>query len=110
MEADGEFVEAELTRARSGLSDLEAEYAALAGPDVVALDDEHDSEGSTVGFERARVAGLVERARRHVADLQEAARRAEDGSYGRCTSCGEEIGAERLAALPATQVCIRCAR
>ena len=74
-------MQAELARARSGLADLEAEYAALADPENVALDDEHDSEGPTVGFERARVAGLVNRSRRHIADLEAAARRTADGSY-----------------------------
>lgn len=101
---------AELARARAGLKDLEAEYAALADPENVALDDEHDSEGSTVGFERARVAGLIDRARRQIAGLEAASRRAAEGSYGYCVSCGREIGNERLAALPATQWCIDCAR
>jgi DnaK suppressor protein len=109
MRANVEIVVAELARARAGLEDLEAEYSALADPENMALDDEHDSEGSTVGFERARVAGLVGRSRRQVADLEAAARRAVDGSYGYCTSCGREIGTERLSALPATQVCIGCA-
>ena len=104
-----DVVQAELARARAGLEDLKAEYAALADPEIVALDDEHDSEGSTVGFERARVAGLLDRSRRQVADLEAAARRAVDGSYGHCTLCGREVGTERLAALPATQLCIGCA-
>jgi len=108
MRANLDVVQAELTRARAGLEDLEAEYAALADPENVALDDEHDSEGSTVGFERARVVGLVDRSRRLVADLEGAARRMVDGSYGYC-SCGREIGSERLAALPATRHCIGCA-
>jgi DnaK suppressor protein len=100
---------AELARAQAGLADLEREYAALADPQNVALDDEHDSEGSTVGFERARVAGLITRSRRQVADLEDATRRAEAGAYGYCSSCGSEIGTERLAALPATRLCISCA-
>jgi DnaK suppressor protein len=109
MGANVEIVLAELARARAALDDLEAEYSALADPENVVLDDEHDSEGSTVGFERARVAGLLDRSRRQVADLQAAVRRAADGSYGYCASCGREIGTERLSALPATEVCIGCA-
>lgn len=110
MVTNVDVVLAQLARARAGLEDLEAEYAALADPENTALDDEHDSEGPTVGFERARVAGLLDRSRRHVADLEAAARRAKGGSYGYCTACGREIGTERLAALPATQLCIDCAR
>src|SRR5579862_3081705 len=109
MGTNVDVVQVELARARAGLDDLKAEYAALADPENVALDDEHDSEGPTVGFERARVAGLLERSRRRVADLEAAARRAVDGSYGYCTSCGTEVATERLAALPATQLCISCA-
>ena len=109
MGTNVDVVQAELARARAGLEDLEAEYAALADPENVALDDEHDSEGSTVGFERARVAGLLNRSRRQVAHLEAAARRSVDDTYQYCTSCGREIGSERLAALPATHLCIGCA-
>ena len=31
------------------------------------------------------------------------------GQYGICERCGQPIGAERLAARPAAQTCIRCA-
>jgi DnaK suppressor protein len=110
MGVDHDVIQAELARARPGLDDLQTEYAALADPENVALDDEHDSEGSTVGFERARVAGLLAHSRRQVADLEDATRRAEDGSYGYCTLCGCEIGADRLTALPATHLCISCTR
>lgn len=100
----------ELERARSALADLRAEFAALADPDVVALDDEHDSEGSTVGFERARVAGLLSRTEQRIAELEVAARRSAEGSYWSCERCGRPIGTERLAALPSTRVCVDCAR
>ena len=110
MGDDDAVLRRELARARAAVEDLEAEFASLADPDNVALDDEHDSEGSTIGFERARVAGLLERSRRNVVALEAATRRANDGSYGLCTSCGNEIGKERLAALPATQLCVGCAR
>src|SRR5579862_8672426 len=90
----------ELDRVRLALADLEAEHAALADPDVVSLDDEHDSEGSTVGYERARVAGLMERSKSQLAELEAAAARAAEGTYGICASCGGQISAARLAALP----------
>jgi DnaK suppressor protein len=109
MGADVDGIRAELARARASLQDLEDEYASLADPENISLDDEHDAEGSTVGFERARVASLLLRSRKQTADLEDAVRRAVDGSYGQCTLCGREVGAERLAALPATQRCIHCA-
>jgi RNA polymerase-binding transcription factor DksA len=109
MTAEIDSLSDELARARTGLEDLEAEFLALADPDNATLDDEHDSEGSTVGFERARVAGLLARSKRRVADLEAATQRTVDGRYGRCIMCAREIGTERLAALPATQLCIHCA-
>ncbi|HET9078611.1 MAG TPA: TraR/DksA C4-type zinc finger protein [Acidimicrobiales bacterium] len=100
----------ELRRARSGLEDLRAEFSELADPDAPSVDDEHDSEGSTIGFERARVAGLMAGAERRVSELEEATARARAGTYSVCEVCGAAIGAERLAALPATRRCVGCAR
>lgn len=105
-----ELVDEELHRIRAALEDLRAEYRALADPDNVALDDEHDSEGSTVGFERARVAGLIARMAARADSLESARARSVNGTYGSCCRCGAPIGAERLEALPGTQVCIGCAR
>jgi DnaK suppressor protein len=99
----------ELRSALETLVDLRAELAALAVPDGGALDDEHDSEGSTVGFERARVASLIVRVERRVSDLLAAQRRMEEGSYRLCDRCQGAIPDDRLAALPATRLCVQCA-
>ncbi|HSP03764.1 MAG TPA: TraR/DksA C4-type zinc finger protein [Acidimicrobiales bacterium] len=32
----------------------------------------------------------------------------DDGAYGRCTGCGQDIPFERLEALPLTQSCVAC--
>ena len=37
-----------------------------------------------------------------------ALKRIEDGSYGVCEDCGEEIGLKRLEARPVTTLCIDC--
>ncbi len=74
-----------------------------------AGDDEHDPEGVTVAFERAQVAGLLDRARAELGELDAAAARLAAGTYGTCVRCGGPIAAGRLAALPAAARCIRCA-
>jgi RNA polymerase-binding transcription factor DksA len=102
-------VEAARRRAAGLIADLEGELAAIAESTAGNPDDEHDAEGSTVGYERARVTGLLERARRELDGLERAAGRLADGSYRRCEACGGDIGAERLEALPATSVCVICA-
>lgn len=43
-------------------------------------------------------------------DVRAALRRCEDGTYGECTRCGADIGAERLELLPWASACVRCSR
>ena len=73
------------------------------------LDDEHDPEGATVGFERAQLAALLERARSQLDELDAALERVEHGTYGRCEGCGAAVPAARLEAQPATRRCVDCA-
>ena len=40
--------------------------------------------------------------------LDAAHARLEDGSYGTCSNCGQDIGFERLRANPGAERCIRC--
>jgi DnaK suppressor protein len=37
-----------------------------------------------------------------------AIRRIQDGSYGKCCQCGEDVHLNRLAAVPSTLFCLRC--
>ena len=41
--------------------------------------------------------------------IEAAIQRIEDGSYGRCEKCGEEIPKSRLDAIPYAADCVRCA-
>jgi len=75
----------------------------------VATDDEHDPEGHTIAWERQQVAALLRDARAELAEVEAALRRLDDGSYGRCATCGDRIASARLQALPAATTCIRCA-
>ena len=89
---------------------LEAELAALiAASEDSNADDEHDPEGHTIAYERAQLTALLDTARGRVAALDDALARAAAGTYGGCERCGGPIGAERLAALPATRRCLPCA-
>jgi len=40
--------------------------------------------------------------------IDKALRKIEDGSFGTCEECGEEISVKRLEARPETTLCIRC--
>lgn len=53
-------------------------------------------------FEQARQQGIVLRM------VNGALTRISEGSFGVCVSCGDDISARRLEALPWTQYCLRC--
>jgi RNA polymerase-binding transcription factor DksA len=100
----------ERDRAVDRLAALSREFDAIVdGSDAANADDEHDPEGSTVGFERAQVAALLAHVRAHLAALDDALDRLHHESYGTCERCGEPIAIERLEAQPAALTCIRCA-
>jgi RNA polymerase-binding transcription factor DksA len=94
------------------LAELEREFAAIvasASDGSSGGDDEHDPEGATVAFERQHVAALAAQAREHLAAIDAALRKIDSGIYEICDMCGEPIGEERLAARPASLICVRCA-
>ncbi|HMC68227.1 MAG TPA: conjugal transfer protein TraR, partial [Mycobacteriales bacterium] len=55
--------------------------AVIEAASDVATDDEHDPEGPTIAFERARVGALLEQAHVHLNDIDDALRRIDEGSY-----------------------------
>jgi DnaK suppressor protein len=44
----------------------------------------------------------------HLKKIDAALQKIEDGSYGECESCGEQIAVARLLARPVAQLCIDC--
>jgi RNA polymerase-binding transcription factor DksA len=68
---------------------LEREFDSIVEASAdVATDDEHDPEGTTIAFERAQVAALVERARARLTEFDDALERVDSGTYGICDRCG----------------------
>ena len=57
---------------------------------------------------RNSVLRIRDRERKLIFKIQDALRRLDDGNYGICEECGEEIGIERLKARPVTTLCIEC--
>lgn len=57
----------------------------------------------------AVVSALEAEATAEIAAIDAALRRLDDGTYGICVSCGDEISAARLAARPASAECVDCA-
>ncbi len=68
--------------------------------------DEMDTASSEVNLQftgrlREREQGLLSK-------IDAALEKIEEGSYGECVSCGEEIGVARLKARPVAELCIEC--
>jgi DnaK suppressor protein len=88
---------AELERSSLHAATSQAEYdELLADPGVLQED-------------RDAAALLLEHARRQVESAQAALEHFEAGEYGRCASCGRDIGEARLAALVDVTTCVDCA-
>ena len=110
-DSDGaRHVHAARARVEARIDELAESLAAIvAASEAANLDDEHDPEGATVGFERAQVSALLDDARARLSELDAAAARLHEGGYGVCERCGQPIAPARLEAQPATRVCIVCA-
>ena len=96
-----------LTRLANLTDDFDAIVAASRDTNA---DDEHDPEGATIAFERSQVSALAQQVQRHLAEVDAALQRLDDGTYGTCERCGSPIGGGRLEARPAARTCIACAR
>lgn len=68
--------------------------------------DNHLGDTATATYDRELDEGLEEGAQQTLADIDDALRKIEEGSYGTCEVCGEPIGAERLSAIPWARLCI----
>lgn len=52
---------------------------------------------------------LDEDGKHMLAEIRHALKKIEDGHYGICEACGEEIMGQRLEVIPATRYCVDCA-
>ena len=68
--------------------------------------DEIDSASSESGL--AFIGRLRERERILVQKIDRALQKIEEGEFGICAQCGEEIGVKRLEARPVAELCIDC--
>lgn len=58
--------------------------------------------------DRAFTLRIRDRERRLIRKIQAAVQRIEDGTYGICEECGDDISIPRLKARPVTKLCINC--
>lgn len=88
------------------------ELRSEAGKTVEDMDDDENfpdpTDRASMESNRNSVLRIRDRERKLIFKIQEALQRLEDGEYGICEQCGEEIGIERLKARPVTTLCIAC--
>jgi RNA polymerase-binding protein DksA len=72
--------------------------------------DNHLAETATATLDREIDYTLEENSEHVLAAIDSALARIEDGTFGKCVTCGKEIGEERLAAIPWATQCIDCKR
>ena len=76
------------------------------------LDDEPSKDWEDRASERQGDEVLETRGATDAVELRQidaALARVEDGTFGECVKCGDDISTERLVALPATPFCKNCA-
>lgn len=78
--------------------DLDEPISPDSGERAVEMEDDVSLEGQNA---------LVTQ---EIASIRRALGRIEEGSYGQCVRCGEDIGDARLEARPEAALCIDCAR
>ncbi len=91
-------------------SQLKAEADQLvqvSGPLEVQFDEE-SGEGGTAAIDRERDLALAASAQAALAEVDDALRKLDDGTYGVCEVCHEPIARARLRALPYARLCVRC--
>lgn len=66
------------------------------------------ADRATAESDRAFTLRLRDRERKLIKKIQQAVTRIEEGEFGVCVDCGEDIGIARLKARPMTTLCINC--
>jgi RNA polymerase-binding protein DksA len=116
MEEEAMLSTEELTRLRQ---DLEAERERIRAHidellDMLRLEDREIGSGEDDADIAARaisyngLLALMESEQQTLAEIENALQAMEEGTYGRCLSCGREIEPARLQARPFARLCITC--
>jgi RNA polymerase-binding protein DksA len=92
-----------LTHDHSGSLEDETDELATAS-------DNHMGDLAAATLDREIDYSLEANSEQHLAEIDAALERLDNGTYGRCTKCGKEIPTERLEAAPWASLCIEDAR
>jgi DnaK suppressor protein len=96
-------------RLEAQLAELEARATRIA-EDLSEPLNPDSSEQAVEMEDDASLEGQGALVAREIASVKRALARIEDGIYGECVRCGEDIAPARLEARPEAALCIDCAR
>jgi DnaK suppressor protein len=75
----------------------------------VCEDDRSDEiDQATTDIEQSMRMRLLNRETLYIKKIKEALKRIEDGTFGECEECGEDIELKRLEARPTATLCVSC--
>ncbi len=104
--------EKKLKEIRKKLNRQREDLISEAGIALTALPDEtifpELGDQASAEIDRNFMLKLKGRERKLLAKIDEAIEKIDNGTYGICESCGEEINIKRLEARPVTSMCIEC--
>jgi DnaK suppressor protein len=93
-------------RKREILSEADRAVGSMNQPREESFADPTDR--ATLESDRSMLLRIRDRERKLLSKIDEAFLRIDNGSYGQCEECGDEIGLARLKARPVTTLCITC--
>ncbi|MEX0843456.1 MAG: TraR/DksA C4-type zinc finger protein [Gemmatimonadota bacterium] len=81
-----------------------------AGDSALAAYTDHMADQGTEAMEREKAALFATKEGRYLYRIEEALRRLynDPANFGKCHTCGSDVGFERLDALPHARYCIDC--
>jgi len=103
---DTEYFKDLLTRRMNKLLNEANKTVSVMTDDVQKFPDPTDR--ATLESDRNFELRIRDRERKLIKKIKEALQRIEDGTYGICELCGEDISRQRLEARPVTTLCIEC--
>src|SRR5436190_19626917 len=99
-----------LSTVRSDLSDerarLELQISALEPGGGSSFDDNFADSGQ-VAAEQGETKVLASQLQSELDEVERALAKLDDGTYGKCETCGDPIAEARLEAMPAARFCIK---
>jgi DnaK suppressor protein len=101
-EALRSYLEDERTRLETLIAQIDSEGGENLGY------GNHMADDASEAFEQAKELALHQNARQLLIQVTNALERFEQGTYGVCERCGEDIDPARLEALPYATLCLNC--